>query len=72
MDDDKIKKKNLMVIDWRFEYEYERGHIIGAKNMTSPNEIYKEFFETQDKIANFFAITNWNNYFPFNLICYEN
>ena len=24
---------------------------MGAKNMTSPNEIYREFFETQDKIV---------------------
>ena len=70
MDDGKIKKKNIMVIDWRFEYEYERGHIIGAKNMTSPNEIYKEFFETQDKIVNIFCNSKLKQLFSiqFNLL----
>lgn len=36
----------LMVIDCRFEYEYEGGHISGAVNVNSTDSLEKMFFQT--------------------------
>lgn len=35
----------LHVIDCRFDYEYEGGHIEGAVNITSPEQLEEYFFK---------------------------
>lgn len=46
----KENKVEYVIIDCRYEYEYTGGHIVGAKNMTSPSQIYHEFFSSPSKI----------------------
>jgi hypothetical protein len=41
---------NIIIVDCRYDYEYTGGHIIGSSNMSSPNQVYKEFFSTENKI----------------------
>lgn len=40
----KDKYDELMVVDCRFEYEYEGGHISGAVNVNSTESLEKLFF----------------------------
>lgn len=42
----KDKYDELMVVDCRFEYEYEGGHISGAVNVNSTESLEKLFFHT--------------------------
>ncbi|EAX99219.1 Rhodanese-like domain containing protein [Trichomonas vaginalis G3] len=37
--------KQLFIIDCRFPYEYEGGHIKNAKNSNSPTDLFQQFFE---------------------------
>lgn len=36
--------ENLHIIDCRYPYEYEGGHIQSAKNLYTRKDIYNEFF----------------------------
>ena len=40
----------VIIIDCRFDYEFQGGHIQGAMNMTTPNELYDMFFVNKDKV----------------------
>jgi len=40
---DKVSKPAYLVIDCRFDYEYQGGHINNAINITDP-EVMKDFF----------------------------
>jgi rhodanese-related sulfurtransferase len=37
-----------MVIDCRFDYEYKGGHIKGAVNIRSPEELERTFFGSKE------------------------
>lgn len=43
-------KKQFIIIDCRYEYEFSGGHITGARNINSPTEIYREFFSSEKNI----------------------
>lgn len=43
-------KKNVIILDWRFDYEFQGGHIMGAHSITSPDEIYRQLFSSVDQI----------------------
>ena len=45
-----LDKVNIMVVDCRYEYEFRGGHIANASNMSSPSQIYKEFFSSKAQI----------------------
>ena len=46
----KQDRRNIIIIDWRYEYEFTGGHIIGAQNLNSPTQVYKEFFSSPERI----------------------
>lgn len=46
----KHDRRNIVIIDCRYEYEFSGGHIATAHNMSSPSQIYHEFFSSEDKI----------------------
>ena len=37
-------KRNYIVIDCRFPFEFEGGHIIGAINICDPKDLMPKFF----------------------------
>jgi len=41
--------EKIMIIDCRFEYEYEGGHIIGAVNYTDKEALAAELFNEEPK-----------------------
>jgi len=41
------KKKPYVVIDCRFDYEFQGGHIEGALNLDSPLKIEEYFFKSK-------------------------
>ena len=41
--------KNLYIIDCRFVYEYNGGHIRGASNISDPNVLKLQFFDQEPK-----------------------
>ncbi len=43
------KITSFIIIDCRYTYEYEGGHIPGAKNLPCPLQVEKYFFEQQPK-----------------------
>jgi len=49
---DLIKYQTLpyMIVDCRFDYEYEGGHIDGAINLTSPLKVEEYFFKNKETI----------------------
>ncbi|ORX84575.1 Rhodanese-like protein, partial [Anaeromyces robustus] len=44
------------IIDCRFPYEYEGGHICNAKNINDPAELYNLFFNKKDYSKNVIII----------------
>ena len=40
----------MLIIDSRFEYEYEGGHIKGAINLNQPETIEDYFFKDKEEI----------------------
>ena len=55
MADSWTPSQNIFIIDWRYKYEYEGGHIAGSRNMTSPQQIYSEFFRSEKQIESHMA-----------------
>ncbi len=45
-----MQMENVMVVDCRFGYEFEGGHILGAENMNSPQELFREFLTSRQGI----------------------
>lgn len=41
------------IIDCRFDYEFDGGHIKGAMNLNSPLKVEEYFFKIKDQIQNF-------------------
>ena len=48
-------KHNLVVVDCRYPYEYEGGHIAGAKNLYSQTMIVDEFLADKKPLT---SVTN--------------
>ena len=44
------KTHPLLIIDSRFEYEFQGGHIQGAMNINKPEDIEEFFFKNKDQI----------------------
>jgi hypothetical protein len=45
----KIECPNLVIIDCRFPFEFEGGHIKGAKNFYLPEQVEDYFFKNEKK-----------------------
>ena len=43
---------NIVIVDCRFDYEYQGGHIKGAININSKEALEETFFEAKDTIEN--------------------
>ena len=41
---------HYIIVDCRFDYEFEGGHINGALNMNDPNQMEETFFSNKDMI----------------------
>lgn len=48
-------ERPYLVIDCRFDYEYNGGHIEGAINLNTPEAMEKFFFSDKERIQNLMA-----------------
>lgn len=48
----KENKKNIIIIDCRYEYEFTGGHIIGAMNCSFPTQVYDALFASSKQVKN--------------------
>ena len=57
-----VSSENFILVDCRFEYEFEGGHIINAVNINDPSVIKYLFIDNEDLFADFKFRKHFNHF----------